>query len=384
MTAPAIRIHDSITAIAPTAWDALVGAEPLASHGWLRTHEACLRQPHRTSYVVASDGDRLVGAAACARADRRDGLAGPDDVLLGRLARPASRLGLSFCPALLCGPRSCFGPPVFVDPSLDADAARATVAAVLDAVARLAAEERRAVCAMHVPAGADGPVAALAARGYHVAADAPACVLDVTWTSFDGYLEHLRGISTKLPRNVRAEMRRTGAGGVEIREIADIGPAAARLHELARRHTERHSVRPFPYAEDLFPRLRDALGPDALVYGAFHGDDLVGFSLFLCKDGVGHGYLVGLDRLRTDATYFSLCYYRPIMDAVEGRMRRIVAGQALRELKRRRGFRVVDVCLAYRGRGPIHHRVTGPWFALHARWQRRKLRPPRPRSGGAG
>jgi hypothetical protein len=79
------------------------------------------------------------------------------------------------------------------------------------------------------------------------------------------------------------------------------------------------------------------------------------------------------DRPRTDPTYFVLGYDQPIMDAIDSGLSRIHFGEALYELKRRRGCRTLRARLYYRASSLARHVLARSWFAFHSQWMRLKV-----------
>jgi predicted N-acyltransferase len=130
----------------------------------------------------------------------------------------------------------------------------------------------------------------------------------------------------------------------------------------------------FPYKPSLFGRLQENLGKNGIVYAAFKNSRLIGFSLVLEGNGIGYGLELGVedDLPKREATYFNLCYNKPIKDGIGGKTKTLYFGQGLPELKVRRGCKLRDVYVFYRSPSRIRNAILGPWFELHSWWVKRK------------
>jgi predicted N-acyltransferase len=367
-----LEVARSISEIDAKEWDGLTLGNPLASHGWLSCDEQTSLEPLDPSYVLVRREGRAVAAAACRRIERSRDLRGIDHMLLGAFAGPALRLGFSFCPALVCGERGGHASLFVADdlPAADREAARRRL---LEALERQAQERSLPLCFPYVPESDVETRALLRERGYHAAETAALNVLSIEWDSFDGYVRHLRSLGRNAPRNVLQEVGRNRCAGVEIRSIEDPRPHQGRLHEIAEHHHRRHNRGPFAHRAEVFSRARELLGDDAILYGAFRGDRLTAFVLFLRHGGAATGRLIGVDREAegNDFTYFNLVYYHPIEVGIPG-VERVYYGTSMDDMKRRRGCRATPADLYYRAPGAARQLVLGPLFALRAARMRQK------------
>ena len=355
----------------PAIWDGLAGSQVTAQHGFLTAVEAA-GIPGLVPHYLALPGG--AGGAVCYEArDRRCGL-DPDGHLLGRLAGPARRLGVSWLPALICAPFRGYGGHLLgSDP-----------AAVLDGVEALADGLR---LPLHLPRVLDEDLrlcALLEQRGYHRTAHDPVARLDIAWDSFEGYLASLsRGARSAA----RGELRRNREAGVTIGEITDPSCCAQRLHQLMDGHNRRLNGAAVPFDPGFIPALKAALGRRVNLYGAWRADRLVGAIVVLRHGELAYAPYIGLDPERGEFTYFNLAYYRPIADAIATGVRRFYFGTMLYAMKVRRGCRILPTSQFYRGRSRAGHLATTPWFALHAWWARQHkyaaILTLRPRASGA-
>ena len=121
--------------------------------------------------------------------------------------------------------------------------------------------------------------------------------------------------------------------------------------------------------------MKRLLGQDAIFYGAFCEDSLVGFVVLVKRGDIGYLPWTGIDR-KTPArsgTYFNLVFYRPVEDAIRLRIKTLYFGRALYKTKVRRGCRVCRPRHFYRSPNRALHGILRPWFGFHETWMRRKM-----------
>lgn len=356
------RCVTTLAEVPRATWNAIAGGSVATCHETLLAFEEANAGRVEPHYVLVSRDGVLCGAAIC-QLRRPGGLSSvPDQLLLGRLHPMASRLGVSFRPLLACGGyRARHSGIVGSEP-----------AAVLDAVEALARRLGVGVLVECLTPDEAALRELLVERGYHGTLQHPVAWLDIGWHSFEGYVASLRRIHRDQPSNVRREIAACRRAGIEIRELDEIEPMAARLYELADGHSRRLNGTGLPYGPELFPRLKARLGKRCLVYGAFADARLVGFSLILRDRRIAYGVHVGVEpRPRVERTYFNLNYYRPIADAIAAGLERIDYGTLLYAAKRHRGCRIVPAELFWRGATPAGHALMAPWFRAHRWWAER-------------
>ncbi len=353
------EVVDTLRHVASGDWDVLAGGNVMASHGWLRAVERSGIADLEPRYVLRRDGGRLVGAAVCYVGRGAGTGSSPDRLLLGRLYPLAARLRLSFLPAVVCAPYRGYGAHLLgAEPDV-----------LLNEVEALA---HAAALPLHLPRVLDEETALcrlLSGRGYHRTVQEPIACLEIEWDTFEGYLASLRRISPKAPRIVRHEMNRNRRAGIVIREIDDAAALAARLHDLAEAHHVRLNRASVPYQRHFLPWLKATLGERCVLYGAFHGEELLGFTLMLRDGDTAILPFLGIDdTAKGDFTYFNLCYYRPIADAIAGGLKRVFFGTLLYDLKARRGCRILKTNLFYKSAARARHLTAAPWFRCHRWW----------------
>lgn len=372
-----VRAVASIDEVEPKVWDALVPDNPLCSHGWLRTVEQTARVALEPSYLLAyGPGSRdLRAAAVCYMLRRNAFVLTVDDLMFGRFVRLPAILGLTFLPAAICRPLASHGAHVLTDPSIARDEAAAHRRALLDALESIASSRGVGLGFSCVTEREAELLDVLDERGYVRTRQFPITYLDVRWDSFAGYLDHLKVASRRIARNIHNEINRARDAGISVKRLCNVGPHEQRLWQLADAQSRGRTGRPFPFAGSFFSSVIRNLGDAAHVYGAFKGDDLIGFSLMLERGGVADVLAIGIDpeRPRADPTYFILAYDQPITDAISSSFSRIYFGEALYELKRRRGCRTLRTRFCYRVATRPRRLVARSWFAFHSQAMRLKI-----------
>jgi predicted N-acyltransferase len=187
--------------------------------------------------------------------------------------------------------------------------------------------------------------------------------------NFGEYVSRLRARSRSAANQVKRELRHLAASGAEIREIRELTPWADRLHDIADLHYRQLNGKPFPYARTLFETLPRELGPAVRIFGAFHGDSLVGFSALLEGGTTMHSFFVGVDRRLTgsDGVYFPVNYYEPIRAGIAAGLAAIDFGRMSLRAKLRRGCRLEPTYLAALSPNRLKHAFSAVWFRAFAR-----------------
>ena len=369
-----ISVYDTISGIAPEEWDVLAGNNVMASHGWLKTVETTCIVPFRARYITVRFQKHLAGAAVCYIVPRTDQVETIDDMLFGRLRPIADALGLSRLPAFVCGPLHSYGWHAEADHRLDPQRRAAVRPALLDAIEAEARAEGLHPTFTNVLDQQTALVQLLQQRGYLRFSHIPLNYLDVQWSSFDEYLNHLNTITHGAKKDVRRHISKNLKGSTRI-EIADRpGLIGARLHELLEGNSLRYNGRPFSFRAEFFGELKRNLGDDARIYTASKGGAITAVNVMLRRNGVAQMPMVGVDHEAAgrDFTYFNVALYRPIRDAISERVERIYYGRALYDLKARKGCRIANLSIYHKATGPSRF-VLRPWCSVLSAWNRYRL-----------
>jgi len=186
---------------------------------------------------------------------------------------------------------------------------------------------------------------ALRAAGTSPVPLADQCVLDVTWSDFDGYVE-------TLPARRRMEVRREVralAGRVTVRKL---GPdeETDQIVALRCQLVGKYGGRPDPAKERRFlDRVRREFGADNVtVFAAELAGRLLSFTLLVQDGPVWTALLTGSDYTRPEArlSYFATSFYSPAAEAPRRRVTTLNFGFGSWEAKARRGCRLLPTYAA--------------------------------------
>lgn len=366
--------YRKIDRIDHTQWDQMTGDNPMAGTGWLRAVELTFNGRLRPLYVTAeSSSGHLLGAAVCYIADKGPVIGDFDHMVLGRLKKPAHRLGLSFMPLLVCCPLYAYGRHILLSGAVEGERKQILVAAVLDHIEKEARSRSLALAFTNITSNERLLIQELEARHYLHAHDLPQSCLDIPWETFDDYLLDLKRHGKHMRDNVKKEMNRLKRKGVDIRPITDPSAVGPRLLALLDLNSRRHNGVPFMFNRDFFATLQDCMGTMVEIYGAFRGDDLHGVSIQLSSRTEGHVAFVGVDHAAAgnDHSYFNLFFYEPIGRAIAKGQKHLYFDRLMYPAKRRRGCRFIDTWFFYKPHRKNRGLLTTIWFGILTRWNRR-------------
>lgn len=370
----AIRTVRTIRDVDPAAWDRLAGADPLLSHGWLRTTEDEWFEDVERVYFLLESAGCLVGAAAC-YIDGADASAeSVDDLLFGRLRSAALGRALSLRPALVCGFPWSVGPGCVTEPALSETHRSDLIGALVDAITRESLRRKCSALFLSVTDNEGPLMRRLRASGYDRARHEPIYVLDLQWPSFDAYWRGLPGRNIK--KNIRRELNRNRKLGVVISDVAAPSESQARLREIVERHYRRYGWPAFPYRQGWFQSIRENLGSDAVIAVASREDTIVAVAVSLRKQGTCHMILacVDHDAAGNDLSHFNLSYYWPVAECIRRGDRRYVVGPGQHASRTRRGYRPLNSYIYCRPPGAARRFGTRLWLLVLSAWLRKKAR----------
>jgi hypothetical protein len=145
-----LSLHRTIREIDAEDWNQLTEQNAFATHGWLLTVETCCRASIQPLYFSLRQGAALVAASVCYIIGPTGEMETLDDMLLGRLRRPARRIGLGFLPAIVCGPVMGYGWHIGVSPELNSADAHKARQQLLDAIEAEARTLRLQAAFVHI------------------------------------------------------------------------------------------------------------------------------------------------------------------------------------------------------------------------------------------
>jgi predicted N-acyltransferase len=365
-----IRVVKTITEVNKVDWNGLAGENVLMSHGWLRTIEETRLVPSNRLYLLAEDTGRLVGGAVLE-------YSGPDrfdQLLFGRLANRTARLGISFGPVLDAHPYRSYGKAFLVEAGADSSGRKNIIRALYSEMERLTGIADGSIGFSKLMENEPELAELLKEEGFLRFTTSPLNYIDIKWSSFSGYREYIAGFSRNMESNIRKEMNKNRRVGVEIRAVEEVAECEDRLVQLAEMNRMKHNNLPFPFRRDFFSRLKEYMGGNAVIYGAFKKGELMGVALQLKTNRTAYSPIVGVDHdlSGNDATYFNLCYYKPIADAIENKIGRIYFGFGMYELKAKRGCRFLPVHVYFRSNRKWRNVAARSWMSVHSAWWARK------------
>lgn len=374
-TALTVETVTSVSEVPANVWDSLAPEDPMASHGWLQLMEEELGAGVETLYVLARQGEELVGALPCYLCYRSSRLLDPNQFMFGRFRRLPELLHMSFVPTMLLGPYFGVGSKFLLADSLDEPARQILGTRLKQKALDLARARGLSIQVTRISNQSMESLNALSEDRRHEVRLFPMCYLDIEWNDFEGYLSYIKSFSANTRRSIKKEINRFHRSNGLIRKLQDPIAHGEVLQRLIKHHYWRLNRAAFPFSDRFFIRLKELLGDEAIFYGGFLGESLVGFSLMLRRGGTAYMFLTGIDRDRTDneGTYFNLCYYRPIMDAPNEGLQRLFYGTALHQPKVRRGCKIMNLSQWHLGTSPAWHAAMNPWFAFHSAWMRKRI-----------
>jgi uncharacterized protein len=341
-------------------WEALAARRSLyVAPRWLRSLE---ESPHfEPRYVLALDGDRLVGALP---AYVSSGAAGANTLydhveLLVRPSQAASSRSDWF-PALLGGTRSGYTNELVLPRELGAEDRRKVVAALVRGLSKLADElDVQSIVFFYLTCEGLRDLQPVLTEDSAVLVAGGATRMEVTWSSFDEYLSWLPHTRRYF---VRRELRRFAESGLSV-SVEPLSDWYERVGELVANVERRHHQAgdPTRWTRIVHEKARE-LGESALVFLARSDDVAVACSLFFSWEGALYAWAWGCDydRCGDDAEYFNLVYYLPIRHAIEHGLSTIHFGVEAYRAKIIRGATLL----------PLWAVVTAADRDLTARWMR--------------
>lgn len=372
----AASIVDSISELNKKEWDALSFDNVFASYGWLKTAEVTYCGDISPKYIVVKDGDELKAAAVCYVFGKSHLVEDLDELLLGRVKRFASILGISLMPAFVCWPLLSYGDHLLVGNDLDPRQKTVIMRRLLDCIEDEASKHNLPVAFVNVMDSEPALIEMLNRRGYNKSVHIPLNYIDMGWSSFDEYLTFLGDLSSNSKKTVRREINRNRREGTVVGPLRVCDEHEERLHQLLDMNSYKHNDRPFSFSKSFLREIQSNLGNDVVFYVSWKGGVLTGISVVFRRNEMIHLPMIGVDHAKTgdDYTYFYLGFYKPMMDAVLEGTTRFYAGRGMYETKARRGFQTANLYIYYRASSKVTNMAIKPWFAMLSKWNQLKVR----------
>lgn len=371
---PTLQIIDTIHQIDREEWDSVAGENIFESYGWLKTFEHNYIGDQKPRYFLLREEGRLIAVAACYITRPSERVFNSDDTLLGRFKLYASKMGISFLPALICSPWGVFGAHFSFAKHLDSNQAESAATELIQSIENFAYNHQLPILFHNVMDHEISLLRSLNERRYSRAETFPVCYLDVEWSSFEDYLTSVKRISKGNAKMIRREINKNRSEGVVIQQLETADGFQEHLYDLVNRNYLNHNGKPFPYRKAYFKSLKENLGTDAVIYTATKKNKLIGVTVCFREKKSSYLSYIGVDHdsAGNDFTYFNLAYYHPIRDAILDRIERMYYGQALYSVKTRRGCKISNTYTFYKPYRKISQIAVKPWFWLLSLWYRKK------------
>ncbi len=306
-----LRTHESLGAIGPDAWDALVGAHwPFLEHSFLHGLELTQCVGGQTGWqplpLGLYDGDALVAAAPLYL--RTDSYG--EFIFDWAWADFYHRNGVPYYPKLTVAPpfTPATGPRLLVHPGhLDPDRLRRLLAEGIHAVA-----QRLGASGAHVLFCEPAEAALLADAGWIARKTVQTAWHNPNYGNFEDFLATLRAPARK---DIRRERRKVAEQGLDIRTLRGDQLDAAGWQALRRFYEHnvlRHGAEAY-LTPAFFAHLQHHLPHRVLACMALESGDYVAGTLSLQKGQHLYGRYWGCDAERP-FLHFELAFYR-LMDA---------------------------------------------------------------------
>lgn len=336
-----IELRTDLSSIAAGAWDALAGDQPFLSHAFLSAlarHGAVGGDSGwHPRYLVARDGDRLVGALPMFMKDHSFG----EFVFDWAWAEAYHRNGLRYYPKLVVAVpyTPVTGARILLAPDCDTGAVSA---ALIEAALAHAGESRASSLHWLFTSAEDDE--RLRARGFMARSG---CQFHWRNRGFDGFDDFLATLSSRHRKKIRAERDGVAERGVrtEVRTGDTVPPELWDVFHGFYLSTFERKGNYAPLTREFFRDIGAALGDRTVLTLAERGGSYIAGAFFF----VGGDTLYGRNWGRSEEVpglHFELCYYRAIEYCIERGLRRFEAG-AQGEYKVKRGFEPVETRSAH-------------------------------------
>jgi len=370
-----MRVENGVEGLPKAHWEDLVHGHPELGFEVLKTIAHTATRPLHLQSFSLEDDSGLAAGAICEAVIAPGSRNRLDDLLFGRTARMAQSLGISSRPALLFMAPLGNGSSVIARRA-DGTEQRRLLHRLLDGIEDSAAARELGIAFIGVPEDAELLIETLRLRAYLESESWPTSRLDIEWSGFDAYVNHLRRRSKGAARTARNERDRNRRNGVTIRQLDNRTVDADAMYSLYCRHYRYKNGSDPIVGPQFFPRFLKAIGDDLLVFEANREGQRVGILGVVRSGSVGWVAWVGIEQRDrpNDFTYANLCFYHLADCAQTLGLRTLHYGNSALQAKRIRGCWVINNRLFYRPAGNLARVLLRPYLGIHRRWYRRKLR----------
>jgi hypothetical protein len=195
--------------------------------------------------------------------------------------------------------------------------------------------------------------------GFRPVATEPNMVLTLApqWKS---HADYLAALSSKYRKNIRARvLEPIVAAGLTVQRLVDVGPAAARLHQLYLAVHENAALRPVTLGPAYWPALARSAGDRVRFSVIERAQEILGFIVTLHEDDhTAIGYHIGFDRAAAaELPLYIRLLHCTVEDSIELGARRVSLGRTALEPKAALGARPEPLSVWVRHRQPVLNKL---------------------------
>jgi predicted N-acyltransferase len=370
-----LRIVQDVEQLPGAEWQSLVFGHPALHLEVLRAIAKTASRPLPLQVFLLEDQRGLAAAAVCEPIAASAAHNMLDTLLFGRAERLVRRLRVSTQPLLLFKCPLARQAPIVLRPGERAQQVR-DLTSLLDGIEEHAARHNLGIAFIGFTTEDELLCSALRSRRYLDSEIDSTARLEIEWTDFDGYVNHLRTRSKNAAKIARNERNRNRRNGVCIQQVRPGAAETQALYTLMYEHYRHKNGRDLPFGPAFLPCLAAALGDDVLLFEARRDSRVVGTVLVVRSGEVGWVVSVGIE-LRdrpNDFTYANLLFYHAADWAPALGIKSLLYGTAVQKTKLTRGCRLVPCRLFYRPHRRFNRLFIAPYLLIHQarfRWKNR-------------
>jgi predicted N-acyltransferase len=370
-----LRIVQDVEQLPDAEWQSLVLGHPALRLEVLRVTAKAASRPLPVQIFLLEDDRGIAAAAVCEPITATAAHNMLDALLFGRAERLVRRLRISTRPLLLFKCPLGRQAPIVLRAGECAQQMR-DLSSLLDGIEEHAAGHDLGIAFIGLTVEDELLCSALRSRRYLDSEIDSTARLEIEWSDFDGYVNHLRTRSRNAAKVVRNERNRNRKNGVRIQRVRPGAAETQALYTLMYAHYRDKNGRDLPFGPAFLPRLAASLGDDLLIFEARRDDRVIG-TVFVVRSGsVGWVVSVGIELLDrpNDFTYANLLFYHAADWAPALGIKTLLYGTAVQRAKLTRGCRLIACRLFYRPHGRFTRLFIWPYMLIHQarfRWKNR-------------
>jgi predicted N-acyltransferase len=370
-----LRIAQGVEQLPELEWQNLVCGRPALRLEVLRAIARHATRPLPQQIFLLEDQGRLAAAAICESVAAGSAHNPLDALFFGRTVGFFRGLSVSTQPVLVFQTPLMRYSPVVVR-SADAGVQRRLLDRLLDCIEEYAAARKLGIAFVGVTPEDEPLWDSLRIRRYLGSEFESTARLEVEWSDFDSYVNHLRRRSKSAAYNARNERNRNRMCAVDIRQVRGTDADAEALYRITRDHYRHKNGKDPLYGPQFLPQLSKALGDDLLIFEAVRNGERVAMLGVVRSGAVGWVAWFGIelgDR-PNDFTYANVMFYHPADWAPAMGLKTLLYGTGVQQAKAMRGCRLLTCHQFYRPHRKLSRMVARPYLIIHQAWYRRKIR----------